>query len=95
MSIQSTDNYRAGLSYVATEKATEINRKTEKSTQSSTAKAESSEATLSLTSLADDLDATSDVDWDKVNEVKNALANGDLNIDLDSLSQAIMEMHRS
>lgn len=97
MSIQPTDSsYLTSVSYVATDKTSEAAKKTEKTTTTTSVKAPASEETeLTLTSLSDDLDAASDVDWNKVNDVKNALANGDLNVDLDTLSQAILDMHRS
>lgn len=97
MSIQPTDgSYLGSVSYVATDKTTETTKKSEKAATTTPVTVPASEETeLTLTSLSDDLDAASDVDWNKVNEVKTALANGDLNVDLDSLSQAILDMHRS
>ncbi len=40
------------------------------------------------------LDTSSDIDMDKVNEVSALLADGKLELDLDVLSDAILEMHR-
>lgn len=39
-------------------------------------------------------DASSDIDMSKVNEISALLADGKLELDLDVLSDAIMEMHR-
>ncbi len=39
-------------------------------------------------------DTSSDVDMDKVNEISALLADGKLELDLDILSDAILEMHR-
>ncbi len=98
MSIQPTDNsYLSSVSFLTTEKVAESSKKSDKSSSSSASNVSLStdEAALTLTSLSDDLDAASDIDWNKVNDVKNALANGNLTVDLDSLSQAILDMHRS
>ncbi|MGN4998619.1 flagellar biosynthesis anti-sigma factor FlgM [Aeromonas sp. 80P] len=40
------------------------------------------------------LATTSDVDMDKVNEIRKAISEGKLEIDLDALGQAILDMHR-
>lgn len=49
---------------------------------------------LSLTALGEQLDAASDVDWVQVSKIRQAIENGDLSVDLDSLSQSILEMHQ-
>lgn len=49
---------------------------------------------LSLSSLGTQLDAADDVDWDQVNQIKQAISNGELSVDLDSLTQSILEMHQ-
>jgi flagellar biosynthesis anti-sigma factor FlgM len=40
------------------------------------------------------LTSTSDIDMDKVSAIRQALAEGNLPLDMDALSNAIMEMHR-
>ncbi|MGL5949674.1 MAG: flagellar biosynthesis anti-sigma factor FlgM [Aeromonas sp.] len=40
------------------------------------------------------LASTSDVDMDRVNEIRSAISEGRLNLDMDALSQAILDMHR-
>ncbi len=38
--------------------------------------------------------ATSDIDLAKVNEIRDQLKNGDLKLDIEKLSEAIIAMHR-
>ena len=40
------------------------------------------------------LASTSDVDMEKVNQIRQAISEGKLELDMDSLSQAILDMHR-
>lgn len=40
------------------------------------------------------LSSASDVDMEKVNQVRELIAEGNLSLDLDVLSDAILEMHR-
>ncbi|WDE08440.1 flagellar biosynthesis anti-sigma factor FlgM [Thalassomonas viridans] len=40
------------------------------------------------------LSSASDVDMEKVNQVRELIAQGNLSLDLDVLSDAILEMHR-
>ena len=40
------------------------------------------------------LSTTSDVDMDKVNQIRQAISEGRLELDMDALSQAIVDMHR-
>ena len=100
MSIQPTDNSRfVSLDYRSSDEQTV--------SASSTANAGSTatvvttlgsvavEETLSLTALEEQLDSASDVDWAQVNEIRQAIASGALTVDLESLSQSILEMHQS
>jgi flagellar biosynthesis anti-sigma factor FlgM len=100
MSIQPTDNSRfVSLDYRSSDEQTV--------SASSTANAGSTtavvttlgsvavEETLSLTALEDQLDSASDVDWAQVNQIRQAIESGELTVDLDSLSQSILEMHQS
>jgi len=47
-----------------------------------------------LTEARQQLAATSDVDLDKVEQIRSAIAAGKLPLDLDALSKAVVEMHR-
>lgn len=40
------------------------------------------------------LASTSDVDMEKVNQIRQAISEGRLELDMDALSQAILDMHR-
>ncbi|MGY3944544.1 flagellar biosynthesis anti-sigma factor FlgM [Aeromonas tecta] len=40
------------------------------------------------------LASTSDVDMEKVNQIRQAISEGKLELDMDALSQAILDMHR-
>ncbi|WP_421201452.1 flagellar biosynthesis anti-sigma factor FlgM [Aeromonas enteropelogenes] len=40
------------------------------------------------------LATTSDVDMDKVNQIRQAIRDGKLELDMDALSKAILDMHR-
>ncbi|MGL5463712.1 MAG: flagellar biosynthesis anti-sigma factor FlgM [Aeromonas veronii] len=48
----------------------------------------------SVANARSQLATTSDVDMDKVNEIRKAISEGKLEIDLDALGQAILDMHR-
>jgi negative regulator of flagellin synthesis FlgM len=100
MSIQPTDsNGFSSLHYVTQDsQSVAVNSDVEASSRSATtvaASAASEEGSLSFTDLSDQLDAASDVDWAQVDSIRQAIANGELNVDLDSLSQSILEMHQS
>ncbi|QXB56343.1 flagellar biosynthesis anti-sigma factor FlgM [Aeromonas sp. FDAARGOS 1415] len=41
-----------------------------------------------------ELASTSDVDMEKVNRIRQAISEGRLELDMDALSQAILDMHR-
>ncbi|MFM5719423.1 flagellar biosynthesis anti-sigma factor FlgM [Aeromonas caviae] len=41
-----------------------------------------------------ELASTSDVDMEKVNQIRQAISEGRLELDMDALSQAILDMHR-
>lgn len=41
-----------------------------------------------------ELASTSDVDMEKVNQIRQAIAEGRLELDMDALGQAILDMHR-
>jgi negative regulator of flagellin synthesis FlgM len=45
--------------------------------------------------LEEQLDSASDVDWAQVNQIRQAIESGELTVDLESLSQSILEMHQS
>lgn len=101
MSIQPTDNNLIPFNYISTTKnrvgsSTDGDSSETKDDQVGTSSSSvSGDSSLSLTDLNEQLDSADDVDWDKVSEIKNALAQGSLSIDLDALSQAIVEMHSS
>jgi negative regulator of flagellin synthesis FlgM len=74
-------------------------RKPDVTTKQETKSAQSSEARISSTAQSvanarSQLATTSDVDMDKVNEIRKAISDGKLEIDLDALGQAILDMHR-
>ncbi|TNH69155.1 MULTISPECIES: flagellar biosynthesis anti-sigma factor FlgM [Aeromonas] len=74
-------------------------RKPDVTTKPETRPAQSSEARISSTAQSvanarSQLATTSDVDMDKVNEIRKAISEGKLEIDLDALGQAILDMHR-
>ncbi|MFQ2270011.1 flagellar biosynthesis anti-sigma factor FlgM [Aeromonas enteropelogenes] len=48
----------------------------------------------SVTQASALLSTTSDVDMDKVNQIRQAISEGRLELDMDALSQAIVDMHR-
>lgn len=48
---------------------------------------------LQSTSLRQNLQAASEVDIDKVNQVREAIARGELSLDPDVLAEAVMDMH--
>lgn len=53
------------------------------------------ETNFRLTDMDSQLKNAEDVDWKKVSDIKQQLAKGSLNIDLDALSKAIVEMHNA
>ncbi|MEV3845012.1 flagellar biosynthesis anti-sigma factor FlgM [Aeromonas veronii] len=74
-------------------------RKPDVTTKPETRPAQSSETRISSTAQSvanarSQLATTSDVDMDKVNEIRKAISEGKLEIDLDALGQAILDMHR-
>jgi len=99
MSIQPTDGNRfASLDYLSNETQTVTPSSSITADAVSVGVTSSVVATtnsLSLTALGEQLDAASDVDWDQVSKIRQAIENGDLSVDLDSLSQSILEMHQS
>lgn len=56
--------------------------------------AEASAKSNNFVNINSKLASSSDIDMDKVNAVSALLADGKLNLDLDILSDAIVEMHR-
>jgi len=50
---------------------------------------------LWLNATQQELATTSDVDMEKVQQLQQAIANGELVLDTKALSEAILEMHRS
>lgn len=56
-------------------------------------RAEAAESELQSTSLRQNLQAVSDVDVNKVNQVREAIARGELSLDPDVLAEAVMDMH--
>lgn len=50
---------------------------------------------LQSSGLGDALAQSSDVDMDKVNQVRHAISEGKLSLDPDVLARAVMELHRS
>jgi negative regulator of flagellin synthesis FlgM len=50
---------------------------------------------LWLNATQQELATTSDVDMEKVQQLQQAIANGELVLDTEALSEAILEMHRS
>lgn len=66
-----------------------------------TADAQPSRASSSISSAAQSLEqarqamtSLPDVDMDKVNNIRQALSEGKLELNMDALAQAIIEMHR-
>lgn len=100
MSIQPTDNSRfVSLDYRSSDEQT-VSASSSASTGSTTTvvtnlASVATEETLSLTGLEEQLDSASDVDWVQVNQIRQAIESGELTVDLDSLSQSILEMHQS
>jgi flagellar biosynthesis anti-sigma factor FlgM len=99
MSIQPTDSNRfASLDYRSAEAQTVTPTSSVTtdvvSTRVTSSVVASTTSSLSLTALEDQLDAASDVDWNQVNKIRQAIENGDLSVDLESLSQSILEMHQ-
>lgn len=100
MSIQPTDNSRfVSLDYRSSDEQTVSASSTANAgstaTVVTTLDSVAVEETLSLTALEEQLDSASDVDWAQVNELRQAIESGALTVDLDSLSQSILEMHQS
>lgn len=79
---------RQAITAAGTAKATES-----KLTKTAPVKTESTAKADNFVSI-NKPDASSDVDMNKVNEISALLADGKLELDLDILSDAIMEMHR-
>ncbi|WP_404835790.1 flagellar biosynthesis anti-sigma factor FlgM [Aeromonas media] len=48
----------------------------------------------SINQARSQLASTSDVDMEKVNQIRQAISEGRLELDMDALSQAILDMHR-
>lgn len=100
MSIQPTDNSRfVSLDYRSSDEQT-VSASSTSHARSTTAVVTAlgsvaAEETLSLTALEEQLDSASDVDWAQVNQIRQAIESGELTVDLDSLSQSILEMHQS
>jgi flagellar biosynthesis anti-sigma factor FlgM len=100
MSIQPTDNSRfVSLDYRSSDEQT-VSASSTANAGSTTAVVTAlgsvaAEETLSLTALEEQLDSASDVDWAQVNQIRQAIESGELTVDLDSLSQSILEMHQS
>ncbi|MCE9846590.1 flagellar biosynthesis anti-sigma factor FlgM [Aeromonas allosaccharophila] len=74
-------------------------RKQDAATKQSSKPAQQADALISstaqsVTKARSQLATTSDVDMDKVNEIRKAISEGKLEIDLDALGQAILDMHR-
>lgn len=53
-----------------------------------------SQETQRLNQARRQLADTPDVDLDKVEQIRNAIAEGNLPLDLDALAKAVVEMHR-
>ena len=100
MSIQPTDNSRfVSLDYRSSDEQT-VSASSTSDAGSTTAavtalSSVAAEETLSLTTLEEQLDSASDVDWEQVNQIRQAIESGELTVDLESLSQSILEMHQS
>ena len=56
--------------------------------------AQISSRTHSINQARAQLASTSDVDMTKVNQIRQAISEGKLELDMDALSQAILDMHR-
>lgn len=100
MSIQPTNNNNLISFTYSTQTKTRVGTSTDSdtseaqdNTMSTSTSSVSDSNSLSLTSLDEQLKTADDIDWDKVSQVKDALSQGTLSIDLDALSQAIVEMH--
>jgi len=65
-----------------------------KPTSTPAVQADASAKSDNFVSINSKLASSSDIDMDKVNEISALLADGKLNLDLDILSDAIVEMHR-
>ncbi|MEG0009478.1 MAG: flagellar biosynthesis anti-sigma factor FlgM [Aeromonas sp.] len=53
-----------------------------------------STTTQTINQARSQLASTSDVDMEKVNQIRQAISEGKLELDMDALSQAILDMHR-
>lgn len=100
MSIQPTDNSRfVSLDYRSSDEQTvsvsNVSNAGATTAVVSTQGSMAAEETLSLTALEEQLDSASDVDWAQVNQIRQAIESGELTVDLESLSQSILEMHQS
>jgi negative regulator of flagellin synthesis FlgM len=78
---------------------TQQQRKPASATAQPPARASQADAQISTTAqfvkqARSQLATTSDVDMEKVNQIRQAISDGKLELDMDALSQAIMDMHR-
>lgn len=78
---------------------TQLQRKPESATVQPQARASQADAQISTTAqfvnqARSQLATTSDVDMEKVNQIRQAISDGKLELDMDALSQAILDMHR-
>ncbi|MGY3894368.1 flagellar biosynthesis anti-sigma factor FlgM [Aeromonas enterica] len=78
---------------------TQLQRKPESATAQPQARASQADAQISATTqfvnqARSQLATTSDVDMEKVNQIRQAISDGKLELDMDALSQAILDMHR-
>lgn len=78
---------------------TQLQRKQESATAQPQARASQADAQISTTAqfvnqARSQLATTSDVDMEKVNQIRQAISDGKLELDMDALSQAILDMHR-
>ena len=65
-----------------------------KERQGATAEAGISQEAQRLAQARQQLADTPDVDLDKIEQIRNAIAEGNLPLDLDALAKAVVEMHR-
>lgn len=78
---------------------TALQRKQDAAPAQSQPKASQGDARISTTAQTinqarSQLASTSDVDMEKVNQIRQAISEGKLELDMDALSQAILDMHR-
>jgi flagellar biosynthesis anti-sigma factor FlgM len=97
MSIQPTDSNRFASLQYANQESQSVTAHSDAdamSTSAAVAPVASEDGSLSLTGFSDQLDAASDVDWGQVTSIRQEIESGEFNVDLDSLSQSILEMHQ-